>query len=138
MIDMLSHLGGCGARYSILDLISSGIFARRLVRVLSITQVLRSIMDISRPGASVHIQISDIKLREMVWRISDPLVLRSLYLVALPISSFVVTFLMIQFLQAAMRPSSWNHVSICTRSPLHMHKAFCTGFIRQRRYSSPP
>lgn len=42
---------------------------------------------------------------------------------ALPISSFVVTFLIIQFLHAAMRPSSWNHVSICTRSPLHMHHA---------------
>ena len=43
---------------------------------------------------------------------------KNMHLVARPISSFVVTFLMIQFLQAVMRPSSWNHVSIWTRSPL--------------------
>ena len=31
---------------------------------------------------------------------------QNMHLVARPISSFVVTFLMIQFLQAVMRPSS--------------------------------
>lgn len=46
------HLGGCGARYSILDLISSGILAKRLVSVLSITQVLHSIK-ITLPAAHV-------------------------------------------------------------------------------------
>ncbi len=57
MTGVIPHLGGCGARYSILDLISSGIFARRLVRVLSITQVLHSIRDrISRPCAPVLMQ----------------------------------------------------------------------------------
>lgn len=34
------HLEGCGARYCIFALISSGILARRRVRVLSITHVL--------------------------------------------------------------------------------------------------
>ena len=54
------------------------------------------------------------------------------HLVARPISSFVLTFLMIQFLQAAMRPSSWNHVSICTKSPLQSatyHSEHRTGML---------
>ena len=38
---MLLHLEGCGARYSILVLISSGIFAKRRVNVLSITHELQ-------------------------------------------------------------------------------------------------
>jgi hypothetical protein len=37
---VVRHLLGCGARYSILARISSGIFANRLVRVFTITHVL--------------------------------------------------------------------------------------------------
>ena len=39
-MECAGHLEGCGARYCIFALISSGILARRRVRVLSITHVL--------------------------------------------------------------------------------------------------
>ena len=133
MIQSAPHLAGCGARYSILDLISSGILAKRLVRVLSITQVLHSIRT---TFPATHVCLSSWTSEQHIERFgassgSGSLQSCKAYLVALPISSFVVTFLMIQFLHAAMRPSSWNHVSICTRSPLHMHQAVYMDHMQQ-------
>ncbi len=106
------YLEGWGARYSIFARISSGIFASFLVSVLTITHVLETQqhalgcaqMPLRPEGPEMHALHSGCLT----------------HLVALPISSRVDTLRMIQFRHAATRPSSWNHVSICTRSPLRM------------------